>query len=55
MATIERIEPAYTPWAPSTSGFPAAEDHKYVGRHRRTVSRGLRLFAMFYTGRHRRR
>ena len=29
MATIDRIEPAYTPWSPSTAGFPATED--YVG------------------------
>jgi hypothetical protein len=54
MATIERIEPAYTPWAPSASGFPAASDRPYTGRHRRPATRGLRLFKMFYTGRHRR-
>jgi hypothetical protein len=54
MATIDRIEPAYTPWAPSTSGFSVAGNENYVGRHRHPGPRGLRLFRMFYTGRHRR-
>ena len=56
MATIQRVGPAYTPWAPSTSGFKEATtvDEDYVGRHRRPGSRGLRLFKMFYTGKHRR-
>jgi len=54
MATINRIEPAYTPWAPSTSGFPVAADEEYVGRHRKPGARGLRVFKMFYTGKHRR-
>ncbi len=52
MATIQRVEPAYTPWAPSTTGFPAAID--YVGRHRKPGARGLRMFKMFYRARHRR-
>ncbi|HEY8301342.1 MAG TPA: hypothetical protein VIG48_05560 [Jatrophihabitans sp.] len=56
MATIQRVEPVYTAWAPSASGFgeatTAAED--YVGKHRRPGARGLGLFAMFYRGRHRR-
>ena len=54
MATIQRVEPAYTPWAPSTSGFPAVTDKDYVGRHRNPGARGLRMFKMFYAGRHRR-
>ena len=53
MATIQRVEPAYTPWAPSTSGFPTAVG-EYAGRHRKQGTRGLRMFKMFYTGRHRR-
>jgi hypothetical protein len=53
MATIQRVEPAYTPWAPSTSGFSTAAGD-YVGRHRKAGARGLRMFKMFYTGRHRR-
>ena len=60
MATIDRIEPAYTPWSPAKSGFGetvpadgAAEE--YVGRHRRPgAARGLNVLRMFYTGKHRR-
>jgi hypothetical protein len=54
MATIDRIEPAYTPWAPSKAGFPAVGDKEYTGRHR-NPARGLGLLRMFYSGRHRRR
>ncbi len=56
MATIQRVEPVYTAWAPSTSGFgeSTTDTEEYVGRHRRPGVRGLRLFAMFYRGRHRR-
>jgi hypothetical protein len=54
MATINRIEPAYTPWAPSRTGFPAVTDEEYTGRHRRPGARGLRLFKLFYAARHRR-
>lgn len=56
MATISRVEPKYTAWAPSTSGFgdsTATETEEYVGRHRRPGLR-LGLFTMFYKGRHRR-
>ena len=59
MATIDRIEPAYTPWSPARSGFgetvptdETAED--YVGRHRRFGVRGLNVLRMFYVGKHRR-
>ena len=57
MATIQRVEPVYTAWAPSTSGFgeAATDTEEYIGRHRRPGLRGLALFAMLYRGRHRRR
>jgi hypothetical protein len=54
MATLDRIEPAYTPWTPSAAGI-AIEDEEYVGRHRRPSIRRLSMFAMFYSGKHRRR
>jgi hypothetical protein len=57
MATIDRIEPAYTPWSPSTSGFRTADEAAkgaYVGKHRRPGTRGLNVLRMFYVGRHRR-
>ena len=56
MATIDRIEPAYTPWSPSSSGFTARDEaaEGYVGRHRRPGARGLGLMRMFYAGKHRR-
>ena len=56
MATIDRIEPAYKAWAPSTSGFTSADDiaEDYVGRHRRPGLRGLGIMRMLYTGKHRR-
>lgn len=56
MATISRVEPKYTSWAPSTAGFGetiAIPTDEYVGKHRRPGLR-LGLFTMFYRGRHRR-
>ena len=56
MATLDRIEPAFTPWTPSASGLGVAEDDDYVGRHRkadRAVSFSLRR--LFYAARHRTR
>ena len=56
MATIDRIEPAYTPWSPSTSGFTSADEAReaYIGRHRRPGARAnLNLLRMFYSGKHR--
>jgi len=55
MATLERIEPAYTPWTPSAAGI-ATEDEAYVGRHRKPEAGRVFAFArMFYSPRHRRR
>jgi hypothetical protein len=54
MATLDRIEPAYTPWTPSSAGLVTEDDEEYVGKHRRSGIRRLSMFAMFYTGRHRR-
>jgi hypothetical protein len=53
VATLDRIEPAYTPWTPSAAGL-ATEEEEYVGRHRKPGIRRLSMFAMFYTGKHRR-
>lgn len=53
MATLDRIEPAYTPWTPSAAGL-ATEDEEYVGKHRKPGIRRLSMFAMFYAGKHRR-
>jgi hypothetical protein len=57
MATIDRIEPAYTPWSPSKSGFGEAVTtdvgEEYVGKHRRPGARGLNILRMFYAGKHR--
>jgi hypothetical protein len=57
MATLDRIEPAYKPWTPSSSGFESAsvidDAEEYVGRHRKPGGRGLGLMRMFYTPRHR--
>ncbi len=58
MATLDRIEPTYTPWTPSTSGFDATtvtEDDEYVGRHRRPGGRGFSFTRMFYAPKHRSR
>ena len=52
MATLDRIEPTYTPWTPSTSGL-ITEDEEYVGRHRRPSSRGFSFTRMFYAPKHR--
>jgi hypothetical protein len=54
MATLDRIEPAYTPWLPSAAGIGTDED-VYVGKHRKPGTRRLSLTAMLYTGKHRRR
>jgi hypothetical protein len=54
MATLDRIEPAYTPWTPSAAGI-AIEDDDYVGKHRKPGIRRLSMFAMFYSAKHRRR
>ncbi|MFN2561204.1 MAG: hypothetical protein ABR571_07915 [Jatrophihabitans sp.] len=54
MATLDRIEPAYTPWTPSAAGL-ATEDETYTGRHRKPGSRSLSLMRMFYAPRHRSR
>ena len=53
MATLDRIEPAYKPWTPSAAGL--ADDEEYVGKHRKPGARGLALFKMFYSPRHRAR
>jgi hypothetical protein len=55
MATIDRIEPNYVPWSPSTSGYATTDAGTYLGRHRRPTTRGFSLHRMFYTARHRRR
>jgi hypothetical protein len=54
MATLDRIEPAFTPWTPSTAGL-VTEDEDYTGRHRKPGGRSLALLRMFYSPRHRRR
>jgi hypothetical protein len=54
MATLDRIEPAYTPWTPSAAGL-VTDDPEYVGRHRKLGVRRVSLRAMFYTARHRAR
>ena len=55
MATLDRIDPAYTTWTPSAAGLTTedSDDTDYVGRHRKAGSRRLSLTAMFYAGRHR--
>jgi hypothetical protein len=54
MATLDRIEPAYTPWTPSTAGL-ATEDELYAGRHRKPGGRTFSVLRMFYSARHRAR
>jgi hypothetical protein len=54
MATIDRIQPAFTPWTPSAAGL-ATEDEAYIGRHRKPAHRSLSLLHMFYRARHRAR
>jgi hypothetical protein len=56
MATLDRVEPAYKPWTPSSAGFQTGavtDDDEYVGRHRRPGVRIFSLARMFYTPRHR--
>jgi len=53
VATLDRIEPAYTPWTPSAAGI-ATEDEEYVGKHRKPGMRWFAIFAMFYSAKHRR-
>jgi hypothetical protein len=53
MATLDRIEPAFTPWTPSAAGLATDED-VYVGRHRRP-GRRFSLTHFFYSARHRAR
>ena len=55
MATLDRIEPAYTPWTPSSTGIGVVEDDGYVGRHRKPSSRALSVRRLCYFARHRRR
>ena len=55
MATLDRIEPAYTPWTPSTAGLVTEDDEPYVGKHRKPGGRFLSVFRMFYSPRHRAR
>jgi hypothetical protein len=53
MATLQRIEPAYTTWSPSAAGL-VVEDEDYVGRHRKPGgTRPFSLHRLFYTARHR--
>lgn len=54
MATLDRIEPAYTPWTPAAAGLGTA-DRNYVGQHRRRGIRALGVLRMFYKPRHRAR
>lgn len=55
MATIERIDPAYTAWTPSAAGL-AVEDEDYIGRHRAPdLVRHFSLRQLFYRARHRSR
>ncbi len=53
MATVDRIEPAYTPWTPSTSGLGITDDEIYQGRHRKPGAKSFSWRRMFYTARHR--
>ena len=53
MATLQRIEPAYTAWTPSKAGL-VTDDEEYVGRHRKpNGGRAFSLHRMFYAARHR--
>ena len=54
MATVQRIEPAYTAWTPSAAGLITDADEDYIGRHRKpTGRRGFSFHRMLYTARHR--
>lgn len=53
MATIERVQPAYPAWTPSSPGI-ATGDEVYVGKHRKPHTwRALSLSRLFYVARHR--
>ncbi len=54
MTTLDRIEPAYTPWTPSASGIGMDVDVRYAGRHRAQGRRVFSLRRLFYLARHRR-
>ena len=54
MATLDRIEPAYTAWSPAASGLGVTDDDEYVGRHRKPAARALSVRRLFYVARHRR-
>lgn len=57
MATLNRIEPAYSSWtsAASTLARREVEEEEYVGRHRKPEGRRRwSMFAFFYRARHRR-
>ncbi len=55
MATLDRIEPAYTAWTPSSAGL-TTESESYFGRHRKPdVARSFSILRLFYSARHRRR
>jgi hypothetical protein len=53
MATLDRIEPAYKPWTPSSAGLVTDDEQDYVGRHRKPGGRGLSIMRMFYVPKHR--
>ena len=54
MATVDRVEPAYTPWTPSAAGIGTAVPDTYAGRHRCAGSRVVfSLRRLFYVARHR--
>jgi hypothetical protein len=54
MATLERVEPAYKPWTPSSAGL-VTDGEEYIGRHRKPSGRSFSLTRMFYTAKHRAR
>lgn len=54
VTTLDRIEPAYTPWTPSASGIGMDVDVRYAGRHRAQGRRVFSLRRLFYLARHRR-
>ncbi|MDT4924765.1 MAG: hypothetical protein QOG01_2478 [Pseudonocardiales bacterium] len=52
MATLDRVEPKFATWTPSTAGL-VTDDEEYVGRHRKPHGRSFSLLRMFYSARHR--
>jgi hypothetical protein len=54
MATLDRIEPAYTAWTPSAAGL-VTDEGEYMGRHRKRGARSFSLMRMFYAPKHRAR